>query len=358
MAKVKKVAGFGEVMGRLSPEGAETFANSNRLLFHSGGSEANVLANLRGLGGRGGEVECYLVTRLKEGVIGQKIEADLRRYGVNLEHVVWSKEGRNGLYFVTQGMGIRAAEVEYDRGGSAIALLKPEEIDWGFLAEMDAVFISGITPALSEGCEKAVHGALKEAQKHGCLTVWDMNYRSALWSGQRAKETMDKYIGEGLISILDTTERDGKDVFGLDFKLGGSEPIEEQQKRGLELTGALAEMYPGKLEAVVATLRRRVSAERSEWTSVATVKGKPLSDEFYYPVVIVDRPGAGDAFTAGLIYRLITESGPLEERVLRGMQLGDVMAPIAQTIAGDLGAFRPASYYEKLIGSEQYEIAR
>ncbi|NKX52755.1 sugar kinase, partial [Arthrobacter deserti] len=48
------------------------------------------------------------------------------------------------------------------------------------------VHLSGITPALSPGCDELADHILRQAKHHGYLTSFDVNYRPALWTVSQA----------------------------------------------------------------------------------------------------------------------------------------------------------------------------
>src|SRR5690606_37668923 len=113
---------------------------------------------------------------------------------------------RNGVYYLEQGMGPIVARVDYDRAGSAIALLEPDENLFAGLADASAVFISGITPALSQNCARNTELALRRAQDLQVPVFFDVNYRKKLWSPADAKACLDTFLRNGWITALITTE--------------------------------------------------------------------------------------------------------------------------------------------------------
>ena len=53
-----------------------------------------------------------------------------REMGVDVSQVIFSDQGRQGLYFVEYGAAPRASSVLYDRSHSSISTIRPEEVDW------------------------------------------------------------------------------------------------------------------------------------------------------------------------------------------------------------------------------------
>src|SRR4051812_21981132 len=101
------VAGFGEVMIRLSAPRGERLLQTPRLDVTVGGAEANVLVSLALLGHA-----TRMVTLLPANELGRAAAGELARHGVDVSRVVW-RPGRMGTYFLTPGAGARPAEVLY-----------------------------------------------------------------------------------------------------------------------------------------------------------------------------------------------------------------------------------------------------
>src|SRR4029079_19059897 len=100
----------------------------------------------------------------------------------------------------------RSGTVLYDRAGSALATVRPEEFDWPTIFAKAAWFhCTGITPALSEGCAAATLAACRAARAAGLTVSCDVNYRRKLWPPDRAAAVLAEplplggrcMIGEG-----------------------------------------------------------------------------------------------------------------------------------------------------------------
>src|SRR5215467_3085644 len=122
---------LGEVMLRLDP-GDLRVSTARQFRAWEGGGEYNVARGLRRCFG----LDTAIVTALADNPVGRLVEDLMLQGGVNLEHLRWVKyDGvgrtvRNGLNFTERGFGVRAALGCSDRGHTAIAQLKPGEIDW------------------------------------------------------------------------------------------------------------------------------------------------------------------------------------------------------------------------------------
>ncbi|HPD31264.1 MAG TPA: sugar kinase [Phycisphaerae bacterium] len=356
------VCGFGEVMVRLSPIGPQAFGDSNTIQITAGGSEANVLAKLAGYS-PGFRTE--LVTALNDDLAGRTLVADLRRYGVGLAHVRWTKNLRNGVYYLEQGLGPIVARVDYDRKGSAIAELAPDESLFDVVQQSSAMFISGITPALSAHCAANTELALKRAKLSGVPVFFDVNYRKKLWSPADAGKQIDTYLRTGWITALITTETDAKTVFGIDFGVDDESPIDVLIERSRKVLETLKERYGNRCELYVLTIRKRVTNETGVWTSAALLPDGAYCVGDVFDYVILDRPGAGDACSSGLIagYLGIQKDGSfnrkadLASRVKLGLDLGNRAAIVAQKTIGDMGPVWDVGMYFNRVSAGK-EIAR
>jgi len=357
----KKVVGFGEVMLRISPVGLAAFGDSSAAMIVGGGSEANTLAKL---GNVAPGIETQLITALKNDSAGQVIRHDLQKFGIGLGNVVWTKEYRNGIYFMEQGLGPIAAKVDYDRAGSAIANFPFEDKHFAVLQGAAACFVSGITPALSDQAEKSTAACLRVAQEQDVPVFFDVNYRNKLWSADKARATIEKYLNAGQIKCLITTETDAKKVLGIDAGMADEASMSALVTLSRKVLQSLNKAHPN-LDMSVLTVRKRITNETGEWTSCCLLKDGTflVGDVFTY--TILDRPGAGDSCSAGVIAGFLgvtkdnklDDGRPLAERLKAGLDLGNRICVVAQKTVGDLGpGWRGSDYFTRV--SEAKEIQR
>ena len=205
---MSKIVCLGELMLRLAPEGYERFVQAKKLNVEFGGAEANVAVSLANYG-----TDCAFVTKLPQNQLGQAALNSLRRYGVDVSHVARGGE-RLGIYFLEKGAAQRSSLCIYDRAHSSFAESSPDDYDWEkIFAGAKWFHITGVTPALSKNCESLALESCKEAKRLGLKISCDLNYRSKLWSMQKAKKVMteiSKYV-----DLCITNEDDLKNVFGI-----------------------------------------------------------------------------------------------------------------------------------------------
>src|SRR3954447_23007644 len=136
---------FGEAMIRLSPPDFRRLEQARSLDVQVGGAELNTAVALARLG----RTSAW-VSRLTNNPLGRLIANHAREAGVSTEHVLWTNDGRVGLYFLEFGAAPRASSVLYDRKNAAIASLKAGTVPWAKVFVGAKWFhVTGITPGLS-----------------------------------------------------------------------------------------------------------------------------------------------------------------------------------------------------------------
>lgn len=303
------VVTFGEAMMRLSPPHFQRLEQTRSLDLNVGGAELNVAVGVTRLG-----MKSAWVSKLPKNGLGYLIRDRAQEFGVDCSHVVWSDQGRAGLYFLEFGASPRASSVLYDRSGSAISMIKRGDVDWTKIFTGSKHFhISGITPALSTSAAEVTVEALKAAKKAGCTVSYDLNYRKKLWTPADAKKIQEPMMAD--VDILITTEEDTNVVFGI------------REKDYEAAAQKLAQTFKFKIVAI--TLREDLSVWRNNWTAIAYQDGKIFKDR-KYEVEIADRVGAGDSFTAGFLHGWLKEKD-----VQKGVQYGNAFAALKHTFPGD-----------------------
>ena len=311
-----EVTAFGETMLRLSVPSGHRLTKMRQLDVHAGGAETNVLGALSSLGRR-----CGWVSALPDNDLGRFVLRELAAARVDSSAVV-VKEGRVGTYYVEFAAAPRAIQVIYDRTNAAVSTLTPADIDWDYLLNTRVLHLTGITAALSQGCYDIVLGACQRAKDTGMTVSFDVNYRSKLWSAAAAKEKLEPVL-KG-VDILVCGEADARTVFGIS---GSPERVLQELK---DLSGA----------AHVILTR---SGEGS-----ATLVDKEVIQVSAGAAKMIDRLGAGDAFTAGVI------DGFLDGDVAQGMRRGTALAGLALTQHGDMISTSRSELENLLKGDENF----
>jgi 2-dehydro-3-deoxygluconokinase len=322
---------LGECMVRLSPPGHQRIELTPVFEAYAGGGEYNVSYALARYGLRSG-----WISRLVDNPLGAFIRNHARASGMDLSEVKWvpfdglGRADRIGLNFTEVGIGIRPSLTMYDRGHSAVSHMTPGDVDWDrvFRVRKTRWFhTGGIFAALSDSCAETARTAMAAAKAAGTVVSYDLNFRSKLWSSERAVAItrslapfMDVLIG----NEEDFQKSLGLEVEGTDERLTAL-PIESYKKMAIRLL----ETYP-HLRAVGTTLREVVSGCVNNWSAILALDGTFYESRRYDGLEVEDRVGGGDGFCSGLIYGLLDGRPPQE-----CVDLGAAHGALLQSTRGD-----------------------
>lgn len=321
-----KVVSFGEIMLRLSPDGYYKLFQKPELNTSFCGAEANVAVALSNFGD-----EAEFVTALPDNDIGRAACRELMRYGVKTDNIVYTGD-RLGIFFAEKGASQRPSKVIYDRKNSAIASADPLSFDWEKIFDgADWFHITGITPALSDSLAKISVDAVTAAKKAGLTVSCDINYRSKLWSAEKARPVMTEIMK--YVDVCIGNEEDAEIVFGI--KAGATDVTKGQldtdgYKKSLQ---AVAETFGCKIVAY--SQRKSYSASDNGWSGIIyDDEKKQVYTSVQYDIRITDRIGGGDAFASGLIYALHNNISPAN-----AIETAAAAGCLDQTLEGDFCLF-------------------
>lgn len=285
------VLGIGEIMMRLSPRENELLKTSNSLHETYGGGESNVICSLASFGHA-----TRFFTKLPDSDLGKKAIKPLKERSVDTSKIIFG-EGRLGIYFLEEGHGVRNSKVIYDRAYSAFSMINRSELDFDNVLEgVNLIHISGITPALSNELKEITIEFLKVAKDRGITISYDSNFRAKLWSAKECGSFLAEilnYVDIALLGHLDITRL-------LDFKY----EFTNDHKNDLEnLYKMLNQKYPN-IKCMAATKREIESANRNSITAYI-FENEKIYQSKKYTFDILDRVGAGDAFSAGILHGIL-----------------------------------------------------
>lgn len=321
-----KVVSFGEIMLRLSPDGYYKLFQKPELNTSFCGAEANVAVALSNFGD-----EAEFVTALPDNDIGRAACRELMRYGVKTDNIVYTGD-RLGIFFAEKGASQRPSKVIYDRKNSAIASADPSPFNWEKIFDgADWFHITGITPALSDSLAKISVDAVTAAKKAGLTVSCDINYRSKLWSAEKARPVMTEIMK--YVDVCIGNEEDAEIVFGI--KAGATDVTKGQldtdgYKKSLQ---TVAETFGCKIVAY--SQRKSYSASDNGWSGIIyDDEKKQVYTSAQYDIRITDRIGGGDAFASGLIYALHNNISPAN-----AIETAAAAGCLDQTLEGDFCLF-------------------
>lgn len=268
---------LGELLIDFTPSGES--GGQKLFMQNAGGAVANVAAAISGFG-----VSAAYLGMVGNDVFGRYLKQVLEYKGVDTSGLVMSDDYNTTLAFVHLFENGDRDFSFYRKPGADIMYeekyLQPDMI------KQAKVFHFGSLSLTDEPARSATFAALKIAKNNGVVVSYDPNYRAPLWKNE---ETAREYMLRGLeyADILKISDSEVSFLFGDIDYIGAAEML---LRRGVKLVfitlGGEGAVYGG------AAGTGAVSA---------------------YSANVVDTTGAGDCFTAGVLYRFIQGGKKLNE---------------------------------------------
>ena len=313
-----RVVTFGEVMLRMMPPGwlrvSQSLPGSLDATF--GGAEVNVAVSIARQGG-----QAAFCTAIPDNPLTDAFVAQLRSFGVDVDLILRTNEGRFGIYFVENGANQRGGTVIYDRAGSAISVTPASTYSWETIFKGANWFhVTGITPSLSRDAADAALASAQEATRRSIPVSCDLNFRKKLWNWEPgtkpaalARKTMEQLLPH--VQVLIANEEDAEQVLGIHAAETNVEAGELNLQGYQVVARQIVQRFPN-IRKVAITLRESLSASHNNWGAMLYDAGQDQAvyaptdaSGTYTPYEIrniVDRVGAGDSFAGALIFALQT----------------------------------------------------
>ena len=293
---VPEVATLGEALIAMDPVTRGPLRHVGGFVKRVGGAELNVAVALSRLGHR-----ASWSGALGDDEFGREILAFLRGEGVDVSGARLDGDAPTGLYF-KERRALDKLRAHYYRAGSAASLMCFEDLDVDILLSGETLHLTGITPALSEGCRSLTERLVAAAVERGVTVSFDANVRWRLFKGRDPRETLDPLLARADLLFFSDEEAA--------LLLGGSDPrAVREAMRGMRAETVVVHGAEGAF----------------------AVGGSGVRREPAYPVEVVDAVGAGDAFVAGFL------SGRLRGwDVGECLRLANACGACAVTVPGDV----------------------
>jgi len=315
------VVTLGETMLRLTPPALERLERTRSLDVHSGGSESNTAVALSRLGSR----VCWL-SRLPDNPLADLVCGEIARFGVDTRFVVRAPGERIGTYYYEPAGAPRNSRVYYDRAGSAMARIRPEDLPAApFEPGTSRLFhTTGITVAISETARATARQAADWARSAGMQVCFDVNHRRNLWSVADARGHYDEWLA--LADLVFIAERD---VALLWPELGSA-----------------VELHARCRDAILVITRG------AEGSVAVTPQNRQIS-QVAIQATEVERLGRGDAFSGGFIHQWLA-SGDVAE----ALRWGAAVAALKFAMPGDMALVTSEEVESVLNGNRISQVQR
>ncbi|WP_323704872.1 sugar kinase [Mammaliicoccus sp. Dog046] len=311
------VLSIGETMIVFSPKEDGPMRYAHDFTTHIAGAETNTLIGLEKLGVKSG-----WISQLGNDELGHKILSFVRGEGINVDSVTLNNDASTGL-FLKEKLNQDQTRVHYYRSNSAASKMTDANIDLDYVAQFKYLYVTGITPALSENCKKMIFHLIDEAKKLGLKIIFDPNLRLKLWAEDEARETLINIIALSDIVLPGISE--GAFLFGdTDEEIIANKMIELGASTVVVKLGSKGAFYKDKNEAGYAQASKIVN--------------------------VIDPVGAGDGFAAGFIAGYINGLS-LNEAVEQGCNVGALVT----TVKGDVEGLPTLEALEQMKDSNDIE---
>ena len=304
------VLSIGETMVVFSPNEVGPMRYAHSFTSHIAGAETNTLIGLEKL-----DIKTGWISQLGNDELGHKILSFVRGEGINVDAVQLIEDAPTGI-FLKEKVRQDQTRVHYYRKGSAAGLMTNSNIDKDYIAKFKYLYVTGITPALSESCKETTFHLISIAKELNLKIIFDPNLRLKLWSEDEARETLLKMISLSDIVLPGISE--GEFLF--------NEKSEEKIAQNIIEHGA---------STVVVKLGSKGAYYHNEnYAGYATASKK---------IEVVDPVGAGDGFAAGFIAGYI-DGLSIHEAVEQACNAGALVT----TVKGDVEGLPSKEEIEKM----------
>jgi 2-dehydro-3-deoxygluconokinase len=294
---MKKIACFGELLLRLSPDLNGEWIHDSSMPSYVGGAELNVGKALAMW-----QQPIKYITILPENNLSLDIIQYLSRQHIDVSNISYA-DGRIGIYYLPQGSDLKYAGVIYDREYSSFAKLKTGQIDWDkVLDDVNWFHFSAISPALNQNVADVCMEALEAATKKGINISVDLNYRAKLWKyGKLPGEVMPQLVS--YCNVIMGNVWAEETMLNLQMPLLNKASNADYINASHQISEAIMENYP-KCEQVANTFRFDHNKGITYFATLYSDQ-KLFTSQHFHTNNVVDKVGSGDAFMAALIFGTI-----------------------------------------------------
>lgn len=343
-----KVATFGEIMMRFSTISNNKITQSDSFKISFAGSEANVAVALSYWG-----LNSKYLTALPNNDLGHMVLLDLNKYKIDTSSIILNENKRLGLLFIESGANQKPSKVIYDRKYSAFSQERfNKEYFKNALSGSNWLHWSGITPGTSQISIQNIINALEVAKDLNMKISCDLNYRNKLWDfGVNCNDIMPDLLTNA--NIIMGNEEDATLMLGLKSKNNCIGNGKIQLAVYKDICKEIFDKY-AKCEIIAFSLRKSISANHNNWSAILATRDTFIHSKEYEIKNIVDRVGAGDSFSAGIIYGLSVYKNNLK----KVLEFATAASCLKHSINGDYCLSKKEEVLKLIDGNSSGRIVR
>ena len=319
---------LGEAMVLMLADSGLPLASAGHFMRSIAGAESNVAIGVRRLGLRSG-----WISRVGRDAFGEVVLRSMRAEGVELS--VRTDPARPTGLLVRDMPAIGPVHVQYYRAGSAASALSQDDIDPDLVRSSRLLHLTGITAMLSDSAHAAVIAAHSLARTAGRFISFDPNVRLTLGSMEKWADRVAPLARASDIVLAGVDEMPA-------IAAGATDPIETLLAAGVGVV-------------VVKDGARGSSAHTSQ--RVVRMPARPVH--------AVDPVGAGDAFAAGFLARILRDHPDLgagdvpdAPALERALQAGSLVAAAVVGLPTDIDGLPFAADLDALTGDSGRDVQR
>lgn len=314
----KQIAAFGEVVMRMQVPGYERLSQANTLNYSFSGTGVNVTSALTRFGHTG-----HLVSTLPPNALGDAALSHLQKLGVSHSYIYRSGDYIR-MYFLENGFGARPSRVtNSSREESSFNIAPADTYDFEKIAsEIDIAHLCGITLAMNDHVRRQMKSFATAVKRNGGTLVFDCNYRPGLW-GEAGYEKAKPYYEEmlHLADIVMMNEKDARFILGMKTRES------ERKAQLMDLIPAVAEKYN---ILIIAGTHRTINSDNTHSLCGYLYKDQAFTFSETRTFSVLDRIGAGDAYTSGIVHAEIEGFTPE-----KAVSFATTAGMLAHTVVGD-----------------------
>ncbi|WP_238538279.1 sugar kinase [Virgibacillus halodenitrificans] len=292
MGVENSIKAFGEVMMRLEAPDYLKLEQTRELKVLYSGTGVNILSALSRFGHA-----TSLITKLPNNSIGDGATAYIRSLGISTSDILRGGD-YIGMYFLERGFHVRSSKVTYsNRKESSFCTSNIAEYDLEkSLKQTSMIHFCGIILSISEQMRYNALYMAKKAKQLGIKVVFDFNYRPKLWKENKAQakdcyESMLEYV-----DICFMTEKDARYI----LQMGVTEVADRNQQIE-NVIPSVSDRY--QIPVIAGTIRENEKDGRNRIRGFLYHHGS-LNYSQTYEYQTLERVGAGDAFSSGIMHGL------------------------------------------------------